>query len=52
MPNIKELRRMADWIQAKTSQTTGINRAKLSLAECGDELSVAVLSGTQPESPK
>jgi transcriptional regulator with XRE-family HTH domain len=41
MPNIKELRGLADWTQAGTSRASGINRAKLSLAECGEiELSV------------
>jgi transcriptional regulator with XRE-family HTH domain len=41
MPNIRELREMADWTQARASKASGINRAKLSLAECGEiELSV------------
>jgi len=41
MPNIKDLRGMADWTQAKASQASGINRAKISQAECGEiELSV------------
>jgi transcriptional regulator with XRE-family HTH domain len=34
--NLKEMRLMADWTQAKTSRASGINRAKLSQAECGE----------------
>ncbi len=36
MENLRELRRMAGWTQAKASRATGINRAKLSQAECGE----------------
>ena len=45
MPNIKELRGLADWTQAGTSRASGINRAKLSLAECG-EIELSVEEGT------
>lgn len=41
IPNIRELRGMAGLTQGKVSQASGINRAKLSLAEHGEiELSV------------
>jgi transcriptional regulator with XRE-family HTH domain len=33
---LREIRRMAGWTQARTSRATGINRAKLSQAECGE----------------
>ena len=36
MPKLRELRRMAGWTQAKASKASGINRAKLSQAECGE----------------
>lgn len=36
MQDLRELRRMAGWTQAKASRTSGINRAKLSQAECGE----------------
>lgn len=34
MRQIRELRRMAGWTQTKTANASGINRAKLSQAEC------------------
>jgi transcriptional regulator with XRE-family HTH domain len=34
MQELRELRRMAGWTQAKASRASGINRAKLSQAEC------------------
>jgi len=34
--DLRELRRMADWTQARASRLSGINRAKLSQAECGE----------------
>lgn len=41
MEDLRELRRMAGWTQAKASRASGINRAKLSQAECGEvDLSV------------
>lgn len=41
MQEIREIRRMAGWTQARTSRATGLNRAKLSQAECGEvELSL------------
>jgi transcriptional regulator with XRE-family HTH domain len=36
MQELREIRRMAGWTQAKASRATGINRAKLSQAECGE----------------
>lgn len=36
MQDLRELRRMAGWTQAKASRASGINRAKLSQAECGE----------------
>jgi len=36
MKKFKELRRMAGWTQAKAARASGINRAKLSQAECGE----------------
>jgi hypothetical protein len=36
MENLRELRRMAGWTQAKASRATGINRAKLFQSECGE----------------
>ena len=36
MPKIKELRRIAGWTQTRVSRESGINRAKLSQAECGE----------------
>ena len=34
MNDLRELRRMACWTQLKTASASGINRAKLSQAEC------------------
>jgi len=34
MNDLRELRRMAGWTQLKTAYASGINRAKLSQAEC------------------
>lgn len=36
MEDLKDLRRMAGWTQTKTARASGINRAKLSQAECGE----------------
>ena len=36
MKELRELRRMAGWTQAKASRASGINRARLSQAECGE----------------
>jgi transcriptional regulator with XRE-family HTH domain len=36
MQGLKELRRMAGWTQNRASRASGINRAKLSQAECGE----------------
>jgi transcriptional regulator with XRE-family HTH domain len=36
MQELKELRRMAGWTQAKASRATGVNRSKLSQVECGE----------------
>jgi transcriptional regulator with XRE-family HTH domain len=40
--NLRELRRMADWTQAKTSRATGIDRAILSQIETGEVKGKAV----------
>lgn len=34
MNDLRELRRMVGWTQMKTAHASGINRAKLSQAEC------------------
>ena len=34
--SLKELREMANWTQSRASRASGINRAKLSQAECGE----------------
>ena len=36
MQDLRELRRMAGWTQAKASRASGVNRCKLSQAECGE----------------
>lgn len=36
MESIRELRRISGLTQAKTSRASGVNRAKLSLVECGE----------------
>jgi transcriptional regulator with XRE-family HTH domain len=38
MNDLRELRRMAGWTQLKTAYASGINRAKLSQAECREIL--------------
>jgi transcriptional regulator with XRE-family HTH domain len=34
--DLKKLREMADWTQSKTARASGLHRAKLSMAECGE----------------
>lgn len=36
MQELRELRQMADWTQTRTARASGVNRAKLSQAECGE----------------
>lgn len=36
MQDLRELRRMAGWTQTKVSHASGINRTRLSQAECGE----------------
>jgi transcriptional regulator with XRE-family HTH domain len=36
MQELRELRQMADWTQTRTARASGINRAKISQAECGE----------------
>ena len=40
--DLKKLRGMADWTQTRTARASGVNRTKLSQAECGElELSAS-----------
>jgi transcriptional regulator with XRE-family HTH domain len=42
MEDLKKLRGMADWTQTRLARVSGVHRAKLSQAECGEiELSPA-----------
>jgi transcriptional regulator with XRE-family HTH domain len=34
--DLKKLRGMADWTQTRTARASGVNRTKLSQAECGE----------------
>jgi transcriptional regulator with XRE-family HTH domain len=34
--DLKTLRGMADWTQTRTARASGVNRTKLSQAECGE----------------
>jgi transcriptional regulator with XRE-family HTH domain len=36
MCDLRLLRELADWTQTKVARASGINRAKLSLVECGE----------------
>ena len=45
METLKELRRLAGWTQMRTSHKSGVNRAKLSMAECG-EISLSIQEET------
>jgi transcriptional regulator with XRE-family HTH domain len=36
MNDLRSLRELADWTQTRVARVSGINRAKLSLVECGE----------------
>lgn len=36
MNDLRSLRELADWTQTRVARASGINRAKLSLVECGE----------------